>query len=274
VRRQQATSNRQQGQSRKSFARLVDDLYAERRVVEAALVRLADAGWEVESPAEGWTLRDCVAHLAETDDNATREIGGDAPPPVAGKREGVLTASQRQARSISPAEVLSWYREANDRLVATLRRHKGDDRLPWLGRPMSARSFVSARLMEHWSHGLDILEAAGVAPVDTERLRHVAHLGYLTRDFAYRNRGLEPPATPLYVELTSPGGETWTWGPPDAPDRIYGPAGDFCRVVTQRIHPADTSLRAEGPGAVEFLSLAQAFAGPPGAGRPPRSSKP
>ncbi|HEY7466293.1 MAG TPA: maleylpyruvate isomerase N-terminal domain-containing protein, partial [Dehalococcoidia bacterium] len=122
-------------------------------------MRLADDAWDVPSAAAGWTLRDCVAHLAETDDNATREIGADAPPAVAGEREGVLTAGQRHARSLRPDEVLSWYREASDRLVAALRRHQGDDRLPWLGRPMSARSFVSARLMEHWSHGLDILEA-------------------------------------------------------------------------------------------------------------------
>jgi uncharacterized protein (TIGR03084 family) len=169
---------------------------------------------------------------------------------------------------MSPAAVLAWYRDANDRLIAALRTRTGEERLPWLGQPMSARSFVSARLMEHWSHGLDILEAAGVPAVDSERLRHVAHLGYITRDFAYRNRGLTPPGTPLYVELTSPEGETWTWGPPEAPDRITGPAGDFSRVVTQRIHLDDTSLRAEGAHAAEFLRIAQAFAGPPGTGRP------
>jgi uncharacterized protein (TIGR03084 family) len=257
------------------FARLVDDLYAERQLVETALDGLDDRSWDVASAAEGWTLRDCVAHLAESDDNATRGIDLDAaPPPAPGEREGVLTPGQRHGRTLPPSEVLRWYREANDRLIATLRKYKGDDRLPWLGQPMSARSFVGARLMEHWSHGLDILEAAGVTPVDTDRLRHVAHLGYITRAFAYRNRGLTPPATPLYLELTSPSGDTWTWGPEDAPDRITGPAGDFCRIVTQRIHPDDTSLRADGPHAAEFLSIAQAFAGPPGAGRPRRSSSP
>jgi hypothetical protein len=37
--------------------------------------------------------------------------------------------------------------------------------------------------------------------------------------------------------------------------------------VTQRRHPADTDLVAHGELAVEWLSLAQAFAGPPGPGR-------
>jgi hypothetical protein len=44
---------------------------------------------------------------------------------------------------------------------------------------------------------------------------------------------------------------------------------DFCLVVTQRRHVADTALDVEGPAAVEWISIAQAFAGAPGAGRQP-----
>jgi uncharacterized protein (TIGR03084 family) len=138
---------------------------------------------------------------------------------------------------------------------------------------MSVRSFTTARLMEAWSHGLDALDAAGVTPVDTDRLRNIAHIGYATRDFAYRNRGLEPNPEPLRVELAAPSGATWTWGPEDAPNRITGPAGDFCRVVTQRIHYTDTALEYEGDAAEEFLRIAQAFAGPTGAGRPPKNEE-
>ena len=94
----------------------------------------------------------------------------------------------------------------------------------------------------------------------------------MTRDFAYRTNGLEPPTTPLRVELTAPSGAQWVFGPEDAPDRITGPGGDFCRVVTQRIHWSDTQLAAEGERAQEFLRIAQAFAGPPGAGRPPKQT--
>lgn len=132
---------------------------------------------------------------------------------------------------------------------------------------MSARSFATARLMEAWSHGLDILDASGRTKPDSDRLKHVAHIGYATREFAYRNRGLTPPEAALYAELRSPSGATWTWGPDDATDRITGEAGEFCRVVTQRIHWQDTNLKAEGPAAQEFLTVAQAFAGPPGPGR-------
>jgi uncharacterized protein (TIGR03084 family) len=257
------------------WTRLVDDVEAEQAVIVAALAGLDDGRWDVPSPAEGWSLRDCVSHLAETDERAAAIVEGvEQRPPAAGgasRPEGVLTAGQLAARSKQPAEMREWHRSSAARLIEALRKLNGGERLSWAGRTMSARSYTTARLMEHWSHGLDILEAAGVAAVDTDRLRHIAHLGYLTRDFAYRNRGQEPPSTPLYVELTAPSGERWVWGEVGAPDAIFGPAGDFCRVVTQRIHPDDTALRAEGPRAREFLLIAQAFAGPPGKGRAPKS---
>jgi uncharacterized protein (TIGR03084 family) len=251
---------------------LVDDLAAEQEVLRSLLSTLEAAAWDRESPAEGWTLRDCVAHLAETDESATAIVQGRSLE-RRGERQAVLSPGQVRARSLAAGEVRAWYSRAAAELVAALRDVSDEDRITWAGRPMSARSYVTARLMEHWSHGLDIQDAAGVAPVDTDRLRHIAQLGYLTRDFAYRNRGLTPPSTPLRVELAAPSGDVWTYGPPDAPDRISGTPGDFCRVVTQRIHPADTGLRCEGPHAAEFLGIAQAFAGPPGSGRQQRKGR-
>ena len=251
---------------------IIDDLAAEHAVLERLLARLPDETWDHPSPAQGWTLRDCVAHLAETDQSASH-IVMKLPSLHRVRLEGPLTAGQLKAWTVRPAHVRAWYRRAGEELVFVLRSVGDEDRFSWAGRPMSARSFVTARLMEHWSHGLDIHDAAGVPSIDTDRLRHIALLGYLTREFAYRTHGLEPPTTPLYVELKSPGGETWSFGPPDAPDCIFGPGGDFCRVVTQRIHPSDTALRTEGERAAEFLTVAQAFAGPPGSGRPPKNGE-
>jgi len=248
---------------------LLDDIEAESRVIQVALEGLDDDAWDRPSPAEGWLLRDCVVHLAETDESATAGVLGEEPK-RRGERQGVLTAGMLEGRSKTPDELRAWYRGSNARMIASMRPLKGDERIIWVGRAMSARSYATARLMEHWSHGLDILEAAGVEAVDTDRLQNIAHLGYITRDFAYRTHGMEPPDTPLNVVLTAPSGATWTWGPEDAPDRIAGPAGDWCRVVTQRIHPDDTALRSKGPRAREFLSIAQAFAGPPGEGRRPK----
>ena len=64
-----------------------------------------------------------------------------------------------------------------------------------------------------------------------------------------------------------PGEELWTWGPEDASQRVTGPALEFCLLVTQRVHRADTALVAVGEDANAWLEIAQAFAGPPGKGR-------
>ena len=49
---------------------------------------------------------------------------------------------------------------------------------------------------------------------------------------------------------------------------MSGPALDFCLLVTQRRHRDDLAVTAEGADAEQWLTIAQAFAGPPGAGRP------
>lgn len=250
---------------------LLADFVAEQETLDRVVAALTPEQWDRPSPAQGWSLRDCVVHLAEVDEAAVRTIAEGRFSGLSGQADGgPRTRAMARAQELSTVQVLSWWRETRARLVALAAPLEAKARLPWAGPPMSARSFITARLMEYWSHGLDIHDTAGAAPQDTDRLRHVAHLGFVTREFAYRNRGLPPPESPLYVELTAPSGAVWTWGPPDAPDRITGPAGDFCRAVTQRIHPLDTALRAEGPTAAEYLRIAQAFAGPPGPGRPPR----
>jgi uncharacterized protein (TIGR03084 family) len=134
---------------------------------------------------------------------------------------------------------------------------------------MSARSFVTARLMETWAHGQDVVDALGAERAPTERLRHVAHIGVGARPFSYAANRREMPDAGIRVELLAPSGETWTWGPEGAVDTVRGPALDFCLLVTQRRHRDDVALMVEGSAADEWLDIAQAFAGPPGEGRRP-----
>jgi uncharacterized protein (TIGR03084 family) len=135
---------------------------------------------------------------------------------------------------------------------------------------MAVASALTARIMETWAHGQDVADAIGVHRLPTARLRHVAHIGVRARPFAYAIRNMALPDGDVHVSLDPPGGgEPWTWGDEHAPDRVTGPALDFCLVVTQRRHLDDTSLLADGPLAQEWMEIAQAFAGPPGAGREP-----
>ena len=71
------------------------------------------------------------------------------------------------------------------------------------------------------------------------------------------------PAGEVRAELTSPGGDTWVWGPDDADASVTGTALDFCLVTAQRRNLADTDLVVEGHAAQDWLEKAQLFAGPP-----------
>ena len=50
---------------------LCRDLEAEHAVLDAAVAGLPDAGWDTTTPAEGWSVRDQISHLAFFDDEAT-----------------------------------------------------------------------------------------------------------------------------------------------------------------------------------------------------------
>lgn len=137
---------------------------------------------------------------------------------------------------------------------------------------MSATSMATARLMETWAHGLDVADALGVTVLPSDRIRHVAHIGVRTRDFAYHVNGRTPPPEPFHYALTAPSGELWTWGPAEAANVIRGSAVDFCSLVTQRRAQADLDLEIVGSDAVEWSGIAQCFAVPPGQGRAPRGT--
>ena len=249
------------------------DLDAEGERLDAVVAGLDDDGWHTPTPAPGWDVAAQVAHLAWTDraahHAATDKEAWDALVVAAfGDPDGFVDA-QALALAGEPGLLEVWRASRAD-LRAALAAYPQGQRMPWFGPPMSATSMATARLMETWAHSLDVHEALDVPVVDTDRIRHVAHLGVRTRDFAHGVHGLEPPAEEFRIDLVAPSGEVWSWGPEDAAQTLTGSAGDFCRLVTQRVHRDDTDLVAHGADVDRWLGLAQAFAGPPGDGRPPR----
>ena len=168
-----------------------------------------------------------------------------------------------------PEHLLERWRAGRSALVDALADLPDGARLPWFGPPMSPMSMATARLMETWAHGQDVVDTLGVHRPVTDRIKHVAHIGVRARAYAYLIRDEPVPAAEFRVELVSPSGEVWTWGPQDALQRVTGPALDFCLLVTQRRHRDDLALVAEGADADHWLDIAQAFAGPSGDGRKP-----
>ncbi|NYJ08611.1 TIGR03084 family metal-binding protein [Petropleomorpha daqingensis] len=251
---------------------LTADLAAESADLYEVLSVLAEPEWNRDTPAAGWTVRDQVTHLAYFDGTAV--LSATDPERFRADTEAITAEGPdfpdriaEKYRGLSGAEAFAWLQRERRDYLDTFGALDPGTQLPWYGPPMSAASSVTARLMETWAHGQDVVDALGLTRRPTLRLRHVAHLGVRTFGWSFVVRGEEPPTVPVRVELTGPDGEPWTWGPEDAADRVTGPAEDFCLLVVQRRHRSQTALTATGPVADRWLDVAQAFAGAPGRGR-------
>jgi uncharacterized protein (TIGR03084 family) len=258
-------------------ASLADDLIAETRELERLLDGLDPAGWRRPTPAEGWSIHDQVSHLAYFDEAAT--LAAVDPDRFRAERDaaiaagGDLTGSIAQRyREVDSADVYAWFREVRARMLREFLALDPSTRVPWYGPDMSIASSLTARIMETWAHGQDVADALGATRPPTRALRQVAHIGVRTFANSFLTRGLPVPDVPVYVGLAGPGGGEWTWGDSGAADRVEGDAVEFCLVVTQRRHVADTALDVRGPVAARWMQIAQAFAGPPGPGRSPASA--
>ncbi len=245
-------------------AELVADLAAEQDALVAVLEPLAPDDWFRPTPSWSWDVRDTVAHLADTDELAV-DTCTDGPRALAKVAAGCASSEDltligvRQGRRLTGAEVLAWWKRAQLAEREVLLEIDPQMRVPW-GLGMRPPSFVTARLMETWAHSLDVHDALGTAPVDTDRLRHVAWIGVRALPYAASVVGVAPPADPIRVELTLPSGATWSFGPEAAADRITGPASEFCRVFVQRIGLEDApGVVAEGDGAVLALRVARSY---------------
>jgi uncharacterized protein (TIGR03084 family) len=259
---------------RPSLTELLDDLRAEHEDLQALVARV---DLDLPTPAEGWDVRETVCHLAAFDQQGTKAAttpqlfvaGLDA---VAADPDGFMDVLQAPRRGMGRDELLDDWRTGFEQMVRAFGELEPGTKVPWYGPPMSPASFATARLMEYWAHGQDVADAAGVRRAPTARLRHICHLGVRTRGFSYAVRGRTAPDVGVHVALEAPGGGTWSYGDPAAPEQVTGTAEDFCLVVTQRRHRADTGLVATGAAADEWLDLAQCFAGLPGPGRKPQVS--
>jgi uncharacterized protein (TIGR03084 family) len=165
----------------------------------------------------------------------------------------------------------AWRRGRLD-LEAAARTLDNDTRVEWYGPSMGSKSFLTARLMEVWAHGQDICDAVGATRSSSDRIRHIAQLGVITRGWSYIVRGEHAPEGDVRVELSAPSGDLWEWGPADAPASVTGAADDFCLVVTQRRHVDDTDLTVTGNIARDWMTKAQAFAGGATQGPPSRTN--
>jgi uncharacterized protein (TIGR03084 family) len=257
-----------------SLEELLADLREEGEELDRMVSGMPAEAWELPTPAEKWTIGHQIAHLAATDEELLLAIR----EPEVFRRQAAAEDSHDTSRVDREAAVglrngleltLGRWRASRAAVLAAAQNVDPRGRVPWHGPSMSLRTALTARLMETWAHGQDVADALSIHRAPKESLRHIVTLAVLARDFSFQAHGLKPPASPFRVQLTSPSGTEWTWGPDNAPENITGVAVDFALLAVQRRHRGDCRVTANGATANTWLDIIQAYAGPPGKGRQP-----
>lgn len=251
-----------------SYNAAVARLRAEGHQLESVLQNATWDDWRRATPAAGWTISHQIAHLAWTDrltlctlrsaDAFQAYAATAADDPLAAVNEAAEVGSRR-----APQELFSDWAAGRRVLADALESADRENRYPWFGPPMKARSLITARIMETWAHGQDVAQALNRNWEPSTALKDIAHLGYATRTFTYINNGLTAPTSDVHVRLEGPAGETWSWGDAHAKNQIAGTAWEFALLVTQRAEVEDLHLQITGEEAYRWATIAQAFAGPP-----------
>lgn len=255
----------------------IADLATEAEVVDALLTGLPDEAWTTPTPAPGWSVAHQVGHLIFVYRMAALAAGDPerfvATISTVGERGGfdaVVKATAAEHLGEGPSALREHWRQARESAVGALRAVPAGSTVPWLVNPLPPVVLAAAGMMEAFAHGQDIADGLGVAPVRTDRLRHIVDFVALTWQFGYESNRVTPPALPFRFEVTAPSGETWHVGAGDENGGVIsGSAEDLCLLATRRRHRADVDLTAGSAEADAWLDIAQAFRGPAGAGRAP-----
>ena len=242
---------------------VLEALAAEGDQLESLLASLSDGGWAHPSGCEGWTVSDVVLHLAQTEEAVVATLTGgtfEVPAGVAGNNVDEIMAGWVNAQRGAPApDVFRRWADARRSALEALRQADPSRAVGWAAAPLKPRTLATTRLSEHWIHAQDIAEPLQADYPDSERLWHIARLAHRTVPYSYARAGRDDPPS-LRLDLTSPGGEAWTFGETDAEVRVKGSASAFCRVAGRRLSPDEARLEAEGERAEELLALVRTYA--------------
>ena len=250
------------------------DFASEYDATYALMKSVDDADFGRETKFKGWTINDIMqhlymgdirAHMTLTDPEGYARIKAERQSVVAATTAEKLANQREAAGHIEGKELLEAWRASAAKTAAAYAEADPKLRVQWAGPDMSARSSITARLMETWSHSQALYDVLGQDRVDGDRIRAIAHLGAITYGWTFANRGEDPPGPAPLIRLTAPSGAIWEWNADTAPagEIVEGPATDFCQVVAQTRNFADVNLSATGKAATTWMRHAQCFAGPP-----------
>jgi len=245
-----------------------EDFRQETRALHGLVTSIPVIAYTEPTQFKGWTIVDVIRHLHFWNRMAHFQLSD--PEALAGHLKQMATRGipmrayeTEQLGHLSAEGLVAEWAGFAESAADLFAEADPKARLKWAGPDMSARSSITARLMETWAHGQEIYDHAGKVRENDNRMRNIVTLGVNTYEWTYITRGEKSPGRMPHLVLTAPSGEIWTHGEPNDSERIEGLAEEFCQVVTQTRNIADTTLKVTGPVAADWMSKAQCFAGAP-----------
>jgi uncharacterized protein (TIGR03083 family) len=238
--------------------RLVGIAHAERDRLGRTIQYSAPEAWDADSPCEGWTNHDVMAHLAAQDTAAAQLMGGGAAEEFDAFREanggefwvdGFNQWAVEVRKDVPTRTILTDWGRAADVLLEHAADLTDEDwsrrRISWVAGDIGVRYLIQSRVIEWWVHGEDIRLGAGLEP----NLQHwpiflTNDMGIRMLPYALGLAGLSFPGASVQVDLEGAGGGTWHWGlaageSPAADKKadafIGGLAYPFCLVASRRV---------------------------------------
>ena|SRR5215472_4382774 len=242
-----------------AFSRAADALYD-------TLQALGDQDWRLP------VLRDLdvqglIGHLIGVEHDVQRCMAGD---PEVGNADHVASTQPAALSQAGrpPAATMADWREQVDRTIRIAAQSDLDAMVAVHGVALWLRDLLIGRTFELWTHENDIRAVTQLSPSVPEpsTLRPMSQLAADLLPFGAAFTDLHEPIS-VHLVLTGQGGGTWdvTVGDP-APDPaqvgIVTDVVGFCRLVSNRIRPADLDVYVTGEPrqAMSVLTAAAALA--------------
>lgn len=248
---------------------LGQDFLDESNALHALVAPLDDAELKQETAFKAWTIERVVQHLHVWNMAALMSLKGDGSfetyyAQLENHRRGGGTMGSFEREwldGLSGRDLVTAWHSGFSETAARFAEAEPSARVKWAGPDMSARSSITARLMETWAHGQEVYDTLGVVRRNADRIRNIVVLGNNTYGWTFKVRGETAPGPRPHLHLTAPSGEVWLYNDPSDSEVIEGLAEEFCQVVTQTRNIADTALKCTGANARNWMSKAQCFAG-------------
>lgn len=245
-----------------------NDFKIESDSLYAVMLNLSDKDFTEPTQFKGWTFNDILEHLHMWNWAANESYVNEnnflkfVDSVISETKVGSLKSFERKwSRGLTGRNLLETWHDFYLEMAKRFDCVDSKLRLKWVGPSMSARSSISARLMETWAHGQEVIDHLGLIRRDSDHIKSIAVLGVNTYSWTYVMREETPPGPMPYVRLTAPSGEIWEFGELSDTELVEGRASEFCQVVTQVRNVADTDLKMRGEVAIDWMSKAQCFAG-------------